>query len=55
MCASCDTIPAWSAAIIGAIGGGAYIFWSWFTIKIKVDDPLDSFAGMIEIRLFDFK
>ncbi|XP_060063855.1 putative ammonium transporter 1 [Ylistrum balloti] len=67
MCAICgpvDSIPTYTAVIIGAVGGVTYIFVSWFVLyKCRVDDPLDAVAvhlggglvGVISVAIFHEK
>ena len=45
VCAAADSYQTWAAAVVGAIAGCTYMLWSWFILKLKIDDPLDSVAG----------
>ena len=42
--ASCNVVRPWAAIIIGAVSGGLYLFASKVSVKIKLDDPLDTVA-----------
>jgi len=38
-------MPLWAGSLTGAVAGLVYLFWSWVLPKLKIDDPLDAFAG----------
>lgn len=40
-------IPSWASVIIGVLSGCVYCFYAWLFKKLKLDDPLDSFATHI--------
>ncbi|XP_071509117.1 putative ammonium transporter 1 [Diadema antillarum] len=44
ICAGCNVVHPWGAAIIGAVSGLTFIGWSCLMEKIRVDDPLDAVA-----------
>lgn len=59
--ASCGLVEGWAAVIIGAIGGGVYLFSAWLVLNVfKVDDPLEASAlhggcglwGLIAVGFF---
>ncbi len=45
ICAGCNVMYMWGAAVVGVLAGLSYLFWSWLMVKMKIDDPLDAFAG----------
>ena len=45
ICAGCNVVDPWAAAVIGVIAAVAYHFWSCMMLKMKIDDPLDAVAG----------
>ena len=45
MCATCNDLYPWAAAVIGSIAGSALIGWHYFVLYLKIDDPLDAIAG----------
>ncbi|XP_063960880.1 putative ammonium transporter 1 [Lytechinus pictus] len=61
ICAGCDAVYPWGAAIIGAVAGAAYMMWSSMMVSVRVDDPLDAIAvhlggglwGVLAVPLFD--
>eukprot|EP00057_Strongylocentrotus_purpuratus_P029558 XP_011684032.1 PREDICTED: putative ammonium transporter 1 [Strongylocentrotus purpuratus] len=61
ICAGCDAVYPWGAAIIGAVAGATYMMWSALMVAVKVDDPLDAVAvhlgggiwGVLAAPLFD--
>merc|ERR1711874_417352 len=42
--APCDGVYAWSAAVIGFIGGFVFIGASALLKRLRIDDPIDAFA-----------
>ncbi|XP_014669407.1 PREDICTED: putative ammonium transporter 1 [Priapulus caudatus] len=45
VCAGCNVYYPWAAAVVGAIGGAAFVCWSNLISKVfLVDDPLDATA-----------
>ena len=47
ICAGCNVVYPWGAAVIGTVAGMAYIAWSSAMVALKVDDPLDAVAGKV--------
>ena len=45
MCATCNDLYPWAACLIGAIAGAGLIGWHYFTLYLRIDDPLDAIAG----------
>ena len=45
ICAGCDVVAPWGAAVIGAIAGVVYHLASFAVCAMKVDDPIDAVAG----------
>ena len=46
VCAGCNDFRPWSALLVGATAGAAFVGWHHVILKIKIDDPLDAVAGM---------
>lgn len=44
MCATCNDLYPWAACVIGSVAGSALIGWHYFTLSLKIDDPLDAIA-----------
>ncbi|CAH1780968.1 unnamed protein product [Owenia fusiformis] len=44
ICAGCNVVYPWGAAVTGAIGGLTFLLWSHLILKCKIDDPLDAVA-----------
>lgn len=44
ICAGCDAVYPWGAAVIGMVSGATYMAWSSLMVSLKVDDPLDAVA-----------
>ncbi|KAK3756579.1 hypothetical protein RRG08_045094 [Elysia crispata] len=63
ICAGCNMIRPWVAAIVGLIGGIFFNVTSWGMTKLHVDDPLDAVAvhlgagiwGVINVALFHYE
>eukprot|EP00057_Strongylocentrotus_purpuratus_P030534 XP_781954.1 PREDICTED: putative ammonium transporter 1 isoform X1 [Strongylocentrotus purpuratus] len=61
ICAGCNVVYAWGAAVIGTIAGVTYILWSSAVIRMRIDDPLDAVAvhlgggfwGVLAVPIFD--
>ncbi len=46
VCAGCDDFYPWASFVIGILGGLTYLGISWVMLKLHIDDPLDSVAGI---------
>lgn len=44
ICAGCNVLDTWAAAVVGLVAGITYICWSALLPYLKIDDPLDAFA-----------
>lgn len=44
ICAGCDCVETWAAFVIGVIAGAVYLLWSWITVKLRIDDPVEAVA-----------
>ncbi|XP_038072393.1 putative ammonium transporter 1 [Patiria miniata] len=63
ICAGCNALAPWGAAIVGIVSGAVYVFWSWLVCKLKIDDPLDAVAvhlggglwGVFSVPLLSFE
>ncbi len=44
ICAGCDVLNTWGAAVTGVIAGITFVAYSHLVFKVGVDDPLDAFA-----------
>lgn len=49
ICAGCDRVHPWGAAVIGFVAGLTVLAWSAILVKAQIDDPLDAVAGMLDI------
>ena len=45
ICAGCNVIRPWGAAVVGVVAGMFYTLVSWAMVKCQIDDPLDAVAG----------
>ncbi|XP_022082672.1 putative ammonium transporter 1 [Acanthaster planci] len=44
ICAGCNVLAPWGAAVVGIVSGAVYVLWSWLVCKLRIDDPLDAVA-----------
>ena len=51
ICAGCNALAPWGAAIVGVVSGVVYVVWSYAVCKLKIDDPLDAVAGKDEPKV----
>ncbi|XP_033646044.1 putative ammonium transporter 1 [Asterias rubens] len=62
ICAGCNALAPWGAAIVGVVSGVVYVVWSYAVCKLKIDDPLDAVAvhlggglwGVFSVPIFRF-
>ncbi|XP_064601315.1 putative ammonium transporter 1 [Liolophura sinensis] len=60
ICAGCDAVYPWSAAIIGTVAAFSFKFFAWAVPKLHIDDPLEAVAvhfggglwGVIAVAFF---
>ncbi|XP_071957029.1 putative ammonium transporter 1 [Antedon mediterranea] len=60
ICAGCDSVSRWGAAVIGFVAGCLFILVSKLVLKVHIDDPLDAVAvhlsggfwGIIAVTIF---
>jgi ammonia channel protein AmtB len=45
ICAGCNVYYPWGAFVVGVIAGVQCIMWMVIITKLRIDDPLDTFAS----------
>ena len=43
-CSGCNVYAPWASVVIGILGGGAFLAWHFFMLRMGWDDPLDAVA-----------
>jgi Amt family ammonium transporter len=51
ICAGCNTVHPWAGFVIGLVAGVVFMTWSYLIEKLKIDDPLDAVAGIINLEI----
>lgn len=47
VCAGADSYEPWAALVVGLLGGIIFMASNYMMEKLKIDDPLEAFAGIM--------